>query len=572
MAHHLGTPPSGINMESVWVSLPKPSSDGSESMADRIRRVQADLGEIYTFYNISVSPTRRSRLDRFCTDELEFLSHVEFDALNQQDRVDYILLRNFLRQCRARLKSDQDADKSRAPLLPFAAIIVSLCEHRERVKPIRPEQIASKLNDVKNLVDRVHQEVEDGKVKTSKTNAYKASKVISELRSHLTEMFKFYSSYDSQFDWWVTSPWEAVDAALEKYFSLVQSKLAGICPDGKGDIIGQPIGREALLNELEAEVIAYAPEELVQIANQEFKWCEQQMKLASTELGFGDDWKRALEHVKTKFVPPSEQPQLVMQLARQGADFVRDNDLVTVPPLAEETYRTIMMPAEQQKVSPFFLGGSMIQIAYPTNDMPYDLKQMVMRGNNRHFSKATVFHELIPGHRLQLYQAERHRSHRLLFRTPFFVEGWAMYWEFVLWQRGDFFVSPEDRIGTMFWRMHRCARIILSLNFHLGKMEPQECIDILVNWVGHERSTAEGEVRRWLNGDYGPLYQIAYMIGALQLVELRREVLTSNRMTEKKFHDTILTYGAIPNELVRALVLDLDLKPDYKAKWRFYKG
>lgn len=62
------------------------------------------------------------------------------------------------------------------------------------------------------------------------------------------------------------------------------------------------------------------------------------------------------------------------------------------------------------------------------------------------------------------------------------------------------------------------------------------------------------------------------MIGALQLVELRREVLTSNRMTEKKFHDTILTYGAIPNELVRALVLDLDLKPDYKAKWRFYKG
>jgi uncharacterized protein (DUF885 family) len=160
----------------------------------------------------------------------------------------------------------------------------------------------------------------------------------------------------------------------------------------------------------------------------------------------------------------------------------------------------------------------------------------------------------------------------LLFETPFFVEGWAMYWEFVLWGRGDFFISPEDRIGTLFWRMHRCARIILSLNFHLGKMEPKECIDVLVNWVGHERSTAEGEVRRWLNGDYGPLYQIAYMIGALQLVELRREVLGSKRMTEKEFHDGILTYGAIPNELVRALVLDLDLTPKYEAKWRFYRG
>lgn len=561
-----------MDMDSVWVSLPKPSSDGSESMADRVRRVQADLGEINTFYNISISPTRRNRLDKFYDDELVSLGETDFDALNQQDRVDYILLRNFLRQHKAQLTSERDADKDMAPLLPFAAIIVSLCEHRERVKPIQPEHIASKLDHVNNLIAKVHDDADNGKIKVGKTTAYKASKVVRELRKHLAEMFQFYSSYDAQFDWWVTTPWKTADAALEKYLQLIQSKLAGMRPDGNGDIIGQPIGRDALLHELEAEVIAYTPEELVQIANEQFKWCEQQMRVASTELGFGDDWKKALEYVKTKFVPPSEQPQLVMQLARQGADFVRSNNLVTVPPLAEETYRTVMMPAEQQKVSPFFLGGPMIQIAYPTRAMPYDLKQMVMRGNNKHFSKATVFHELIPGHRLQIYQAERHRSHRQMFQTPFFIEGWAMYWEFVFWQRGDFFVSPEDRIGTMFWRMHRCARIILSLNFHLGKMQPQECIDILVNWVGHERSTAEGEVRRWLNGDYGPLYQIAYMIGALQLVELRKEVLRSKRMTEREFHDRILTYGAIPNELVRALALDLDLKPDYKAKWRFYKG
>jgi uncharacterized protein (DUF885 family) len=541
-------------------------------LADRVRRVEADLGEIKTFYNISTSPTTWDRLAKFYHDELESLGQVDFDALNQQDRVDYILLRNFLKQHEAQSKADRDAARDMAPLLPFADVVISLCEHRERVKPIQPEQIASKLNHVKNLVDKAHKDVDGGKIKISKTSAYKASKVAAELRGHLSEMFKFYASYDAQFDWWVATPWKAVDAALDSYIPLIQSSLAGMRPDGNGDIIGQPIGREALLHELQAEVIAYAPEELVQIANEQFKWCEQQMKVASTELGFGDDWRKALEYVKTRFVPPSEQPQLVMKLAREGANFVRDNDLVTVPPLAEETYRTIMMPAEQQKVSPFFLGGSMIQISYPTNDMPYDLKQMVMRGNNKHFSKATVFHELIPGHRLQLYQSHRHRSHRLLFETPFFVEGWAMYWEFVLWGRGDFFISPEDRIGTLFWRMHRCARIILSLNFHLGKMEPKECIDVLVNWVGHERSTAEGEVRRWLNGDYGPLYQIAYMIGALQLVELRREVLGSKRMTEKEFHDGILTYGAIPNELVRALVLDLDLTPKYEAKWRFYRG
>ncbi|KAK2593639.1 hypothetical protein QQS21_008643 [Conoideocrella luteorostrata] len=559
------------SMESVWVSLPKQSSDGLESLADRVRRVEADLDEINTFYNISISPTRRQRLSRFYHEELHSLLQIDFDSLNQQDRVDFILLRNFLKQQKSQLNAEIDADKDLEPMLSFAATIMSLCEHREHVKPIQPEHIANKLNDVKNLVEEAHQNVDNGKMKVSKTAAYKASKVVAELRNHLAEMYRFYSSYDAQFDWWATTPWKAAHSALSKYIPLIQTKLAGMKPDGSGDIIGQPIGREGLLDELEAEVIAYAPEELIQIAHEQFKWCEQQMKAASTELGFSNDWKKALEYVKTRFVPPGEQPQLVMHLAREGANFVRDNELVTIPPLAEETYRTVMMPAEQQKVSPFFLGGPMIQIAYPTNDMTYDLKNMVMRGNNRHFSRATVFHELIPGHRLQIYQAQRHRSHRLLFSTPFFVEGWAMYWEFVLWQRGDFFVSPEDRIGTMFWRMHRCARIILTMNFHLGKMEPQECIDVLVNQVGHERSTAEGEVRRWLNGDYGPLYQIAYMIGALQLVDLRKEVLKSGKMTEKGFHDRILTYGPIPNELVRALVLEKDLKPDYKAQWRFYK-
>ncbi len=58
---------------------------------------------------------------------------------------------------------------------------------------------------------------------------------------------------------------------------------------------------------------------------------------------------------------------------------------------------------------------------------------MSMRGNNRHFSRATVHHELIPGHHLQGYMNQRHRTYRGPFRTPFWGEGWALYWEMLLW-------------------------------------------------------------------------------------------------------------------------------------------
>src|SRR5260370_28737132 len=122
-------------------------------------------------------------------------------------------------------------------------------------------------------------------------------------------------------------------------------------------------------------------------------------------------------------------------------------------------------------------------------------KVMSMRGKNIPIARATVYHELTPGHHLQGFMQARYRPYRRSFSTPFWIEGWALYWEMLLWDK-QFPKTPEDRVGMLFWRSHRCARIIFSLNFHLGKMTPQECIDFLVDRVGHERDNATAEVRR----------------------------------------------------------------------------
>jgi uncharacterized protein (DUF885 family) len=188
-------------------------------------------------------------------------------------------------------------------------------------------------------------------------------------------------------------------------------------------------------------------------------------------------------------------------------------------------------------------------VSYPLSTQDHETKEMSLRGNNEHFTRAITHHELIPGHHLQGYMADRYNSHRRLFSTPFLIEGWALYWEMLLWDQG-FARGPEDRIGMLFWRMHRCARIIVSLKFHLGQMKPTEMIDFLVDRVGHERFTATSEVRRFIGGDYSPLYQCAYMIGGLQLRELERELVGSKKMTYLKFHDEILHSGPIPIKLI----------------------
>jgi uncharacterized protein (DUF885 family) len=163
---------------------------------------------------------------------------------------------------------------------------------------------------------------------------------------------------------------------------------------------------------------------------------------------------------------------------------------------------------------------------------------------------------------------ERYFPYRRAFGTPFWIEGNAFYWETLLWDLG-FTHTPEDRVGALFWRMHRSARIIFSLGFHLGQMTPQQAVDLLVDSIGHERANATAEVRRSFNGSYPPLYQVAYMMGGLQFRALHHELVDSGKMTNREFHDAILQGGQMPVEMVRARLTKQRLTRDYKPQWRF---
>jgi hypothetical protein len=375
-------------------------------------------------------------------------------------------------------------------------------------------------------------------------------------------------SLDGQIDFLLLR--NSVDIEIRKMESLERRPAAEpLRPADAGGIPGRPIGREALLLELAGEMISYSPEELVAIAGKEYAWCEAEMKKAAAEMGFGEDWKKALEAVKGRYVAPGNQPGLIRALAVEAIEYLRANDLLTLPPVAAETWRMEMMSPERQLVNPYFTGGEVISVSFPTNTMSYEAKLQSLRSNNPHFCRATVHHELIPGHHLAGYMNARFSTQRRPFGTAFWGEGWPLYWEMTLYDKG-FVKTPEDRVGFLFWRMHRCARIVFSLSFHLGAMTAPQCVDYLVEKVGHERSAAEAEVRRSFEGGYGPLYQAAYMVGGLQIRSLRREFVDSGRMSERTFHDAILRGGSMPIVMVRALLAGTKLTSARIPDWDFY--
>jgi uncharacterized protein (DUF885 family) len=196
-----------------------------------------------------------------------------------------------------------------------------------------------------------------------------------------------------------------------------------------------------------------------------------------------------------------------------------------------------------------------------------------IRGNNTPASHATAFHEMIPGHNLVFYTTPRYVGYRARLgrETAFYHEGWPLYWEMLMYANG-FHDTPEKKIGALFWRMHRCARIIFSMKFHLGDWSPQECIDFLVDRVGFERANAIGEVRRSFDTSYVPLYQAAYLLGGIQIRSLRHDLVDSGLVTEKAFHDEILRQGPMPIAMLRLAVGRQPLTKDTVVDWKFLEG
>lgn len=530
-----------------------------------IDRHAEDLEALERRYNLRDTEGRRERLAAFYREQLEKLKGAKFSDLDVAGRVDYVLLRT---KCEAELKKlahRRNQFEEMASLIPFAEKVFELESARRSMERIDPEAAARTLSEITARLKSLQKQTNTA----SKVIANRAHQRIEDLQRTLKRWHDFYAGYDPVFTWWVRQPYEKLDKELQEYAKFVRKKLVGVDSDDDEPVIGDPIGREALLDALAAEFVPYTPEELIEIADREFDWCEKEMKRAVNDLGLSD-WKQALDYVSQKHVPPGEQPKLIRELAEEATQFVERNDLVTVPPLCKEVWRMEMMSVERQKVNPYFTGGEVISVSYPTDTMSHEDKLMSMRGNNPAFSRATVQHELIPGHHLQIFMSQRYNTHRRLFRTAFLIEGWALHWEMLLWDM-KFPRNAEDRVGMLFWRSHRCARIIFSLKFHLGQMSAQEAIDFLVERVGHERRNATAEVRRSVNGSYEPLYQAAYMLGGLQIRALHRELVQSGKMKARDFHDAILRENAIPIELIRASLKQEKLDRDFKSSWRFYE-
>src|SRR4029434_3667639 len=197
---------------------------------------------------------------------------------------------------------------------PFMKSIVDLEETRRRMEPIDSAKTAATLTNLKKQIDEARRAVEGGLrpergtasapdgaevIKAKKTVAFRAVGAVNSLRNTLRNWYTFYNGYDPVFTWWNDEPYKSLDEALTGYAAFLSERVVGLRtattqgqqtgqrpgagPTASGgggggaqggggvgfqrpgaataragdasDIVGDPIGREALLSELQSEMI-----------------------------------------------------------------------------------------------------------------------------------------------------------------------------------------------------------------------------------------------------------------------------------------------------------------------------
>ena len=172
------------------------------------------------------------------------------------------------------------------------------------------------------------------------------------------------------------------------------------------------------------------------------------------------------------------------------------------------------------------------------------------------FNMPTIaYHEAIPGHHFQIAIAQE-LNLPLLRNDLFFngyAEGWALYAERLAWELGLYEADPYGNLGRLQLELLRAVRLVVDTGIHAKQWSRQQATDYMKEALGDPSGRWAHEVERYV---VIPAQATGYKIGMLELLELRRRATEAlgDEFDIKEFHTAVLGNGAMPLELLEAMV------------------
>lgn len=237
--------------------------------------------------------------------------------------------------------------------------------------------------------------------------------------------------------------------------------------------------------------------------------------------------------------------------------FVREHDLVRVP---DENARVIEMPEYRRGVSIAYCDStgplekkqeSFYAIAPTPKDWAPARVTSFFREYNRSMLRDLTIHEAMPGHFLQAMHQNRFKSDiRAVFSSGPFVEGWAVYGEWVMAKHG--FGGPKVVLTRQKMALRMAANTILDHEIHAGQMDEKAALSLMKDEAFQEEGEAVG---KWRRARLTSAQLSTYYYGFREMMRMRLAAEKKPGFTERAYHDALLAHGAPPMRHARTLVL-----------------
>jgi len=176
----------------------------------------------------------------------------------------------------------------------------------------------------------------------------------------------------------------------------------------------------------------------------------------------------------------------------------------------------------------------------------------------RYWMRTIAYHEAVPGHHFQIAIGAEQDVPLFTKGGGFytaFVEGWALYAEYLAMELGWYENDVYSELGRLQWELLRAARLVVDTGLHHYRWSRQEAIDYYVDTVGATTALATQQIDLYL---YYVGYFTAYKTGMLKILELREHA--QDELGEdfdiKEFHRAVLLHNCLPLPLLERLVDD----------------
>lgn len=244
------------------------------------------------------------------------------------------------------------------------------------------------------------------------------------------------------------------------------------------------------------------------------------------------------------------------ELLAKATEFVRRHDLVRIP---DEPCRVIEMPEYRRGIAVAYCDASgpleekqetFFAIAPTPRDWDRSRVESFYREYNRSMLADLTVHEAMPGHFLQLMHNNRFPSKiRAVFSSGPFVEGWAVYTEWLMARYG--FGGPKVRMQRQKMVLRLAANAILDHGVHAGTMDEQEALDLMTKDAFQEEGEAIG---KWRRARLTSAQLTTYFYGFTEMMRLRAEHEGKPGFSERAYHDRLLSYGSPSMRHLRAIL------------------